>query len=273
MAWCDAGIDRREAALVRVVVAFAIWAAASCSAPADDKNPAEKPPQIILAMPLGISGGVSTRLTLRGLSLDETSGVTITAADQPIEAKILDKKKVPLPPNQPADIIGDTQIEIELTAPAETATDHLSLIVDGPKGKSEPYQLPITASNELIAEQEPNDALTQCQPISAGKTIVGSIHEAQNVDVFDLDGRAGDAVNFAVEARKYGSRLDALLWLHDSRGNLLVSADDHDASVDSQMRFTIPEDGKYFLTLMDANDLGGAAYGYRLSITSGSTNP
>jgi hypothetical protein len=260
--------SRRVKTLLIAVVAFAWLCAAQSLIRADDKKPAEKPPKVLVAMPLGVSPGIKTRLVLRGVHLDETTAIEATAAGEPVDAHVIDKKKATLPPNQTPETSGDTQVEIELTLPANKSPDCIRLIVTCGKGKTEPYEIPVTTADLVVVDQEPNDGFTHCQPLTAGKTVVGAIHEAKNVDVFGFAGKTGDTVSFAVAARKHGSRLDALLWLHDVRGNLLASADDDDNSVDPHLKLKLPSDGKYFLTLLDANDLGDATYGYRLSFTS-----
>jgi hypothetical protein len=260
--------SRSTKSRLRIAVVLALVGTTQTLIGADEKKPAEKPPKIVVATPLGISPGVKSRLVLRGIHLDEVSAVEVMAAGEPIEAKVVDKKKAALPPNQTSELIGDTQVEIELTVPANKSLDCIRLIAACAQGKTEPYEIPVTPADLAVADQEPNEGFAQCQPLVAGKTVIGSIHEAKNVDVFGFEAKTGDNLTFTVAARKHGSRLDALLWLHDARGNLIASADDDGDSVDPRLRVKLLSDGKFFLTLLDANDLGDISYGYRLSFTS-----
>ena len=79
----------------------------------DPKNQA----RILVASPLGAATGSTTRLTLRGLKLDESTDVQITEMKGTV--KLLKKSKVPVPMMQVPEKVGDSQVEIELTVPVD----------------------------------------------------------------------------------------------------------------------------------------------------------
>jgi hypothetical protein len=72
-----------------------------------------------------------------------------------------------------------------------------------------------------------------------------------------------------VKAARLGSALDSTLTLYDETGRIIASNDDEENSVDSILRVRLPKDGRYLLTLIDANDKGSIAHPYLLSIREG----
>jgi hypothetical protein len=69
-----------------------------------------------------------------------------------------------------------------------------------------------------------------------------------------------------VQAARFGSPVDGFLTLHDADRKLLASSDDADGSADPVLAVTLPKDGTYYISLIDAHDLGGANFGYRLIV-------
>jgi hypothetical protein len=55
-----------------------------------------------------------------------------------------------------------------------------------------------------------------------------------------------------------------VLTLYDAQGRQLACNDDAGGSSDSRLECTLPRDGPYFLTLLDAHDTGGPTHVYRL---------
>jgi pre-peptidase len=96
--------------------------------------------------------------------------------------------------------------------------------------------------------------------------VDGAIGRNQDVDVFRIDGKAGQRVVIEVLASRYGSALDSFLSLHDGDGKLLETSDDIEGSKDSRIELTLPKDGPYFASVIDANDTGGPAHVYRLVV-------
>ncbi len=121
----------------------------------------------------------------------------------------------------------------------------------------------VVAKDRLVASREPNGGFHDAQPIEPGQVIEGLIDPARNVDVFRLELTAGRRLVAEVLAARYGSALDPLLSLYDSRGRLLASNDDS-VGTDPRLEFTIGQSGAYFLVLLDALDQGGPTHPYQL---------
>ena len=131
-------------------------------------------------------------------------------------------------------------------------------------------------------EQEPNDTVDAAQALELPRLVNGRIDKPGDVDVFKIEGRAGDAVVVEVYARRLRSPLDSLVRILDASGAVLGWNDDfvdkgenylyrlggvltHDA--DSYLRVEFPADGVYYVQLADAQRQGGSVYAYRVRLS------
>jgi len=225
-----------------------------------------EPPRVILAAPLAVSPGKATAITLRGLKLDEATRVEVTGVESLTELPIKKKEKTGLPPQVDVKEAGDTHVEVELTLPEGFAGQAISLALETPAGKTAPYELLVFPADKLIAEVEPNGGFRQPQAIELGKHVTGSIHQQRDVDVYQFTGTAGQQIVAELTAHRRGSTLDGSLSLFDAQGRLLATADDLPTGRDPVLNFTLPTDGQYFLSLIDAHDRGGPTHPYLLQV-------
>lgn len=216
-------------------------------------------PRVTLVSPLGVAPGVATRLTIRGAKLDTATEVRFAAGK--VSAKIVGKGKAPLGQGQDAGKFGDTQVEVGVMLPPGTAG---SFVVVTPAGESKPHALLVDPSLPVVAEKEPNNGFPQAQPIPLPGIVDGKIQQPQDVDVFRFEGKAGQRVVLEVLAARHGSALDSYLTLYDAEGRELAANDDAEGSTDSRLEVTLPRDGTYYVSLLDANDQGGPTHVYRL---------
>jgi hypothetical protein len=98
-------------------------------------------------------------------------------------------------------------------------------------------------------------------------TINGRIFPREDVDDWSFLARKGQSITIAVNAARLGSPLDSRLELFDPHGRKIAENDDA-GSADSRLHFTANEEGKYRLRIQDANQQGGPAYVYRLTIAA-----
>jgi hypothetical protein len=255
-------MQRGNAALVGLVLALCSLCLCGESVPARQKKERKDGPQVIVALPLGVVPGVPTKVTLRGLKLDGATAVRF--ADPKVTAKVVGKGKASLGKDQQPAQVGDTRVEIEVTVPAGAGPDAGRFAVVTPEGETPAHSLLIETALPVIAEKEPNGGFAQAQPIRLPQVIEGSIQRPQDVDVFRFDGRAGQRVVFEVLAARYGSALDSFLTLYDAGGREVAANDDSDGGTDSRLEVTLPRDGTYYLSLLDAHDQGGPVHVYRL---------
>ena len=120
-----------------------------------------------------------------------------------------------------------------------------------------------------VMEAEPND--------EAGKATVASSHDVPvalngiiekdgDVDFFKFKAAKGQALDIGVYARRVRSPLDPVLVLYNAKGGQ-VAANDDSGGPDAYLRFGVPEDGEYVLSVRDHLKGGGPDYVYRVEIT------
>jgi hypothetical protein len=227
------------------------------------KPPPKDQPKVLMALPFGVKPGAGAKVTLRGLKLDNAKEVRLSPKGT---VKLLKKSKSPPPNNQmTADKVGDSQVELEVTLPADVAGDTVQLVVSTPGGQSAPHHLRIDRT-PIIAEKEPNNGFKQAQPVAIGQVVQGSISSAQDVDMFRFEGKAGQKVVLEVHAARYGSPLDSVLTLYDSAGDIVDTCDDLEDTPDSRIESTLPKTGVYYAAVSDAHDQGAAFFLYRLTL-------
>src|SRR5205814_6099135 len=101
--------------------------------------------------------------------------------------------------------------------------------------------------------------------------INGKIGTPKDVDRFKFKPAADQKLVCDVIASRYGSPLDALLILEDSKGAVIQQNDDS-AGADARIEFDAKKDTEYVLALRDLTDGGGERFVYRLAIRPPSTS-
>jgi hypothetical protein len=86
-----------------------------------------------------------------------------------------------------------------------------------------------------------------------------------DVDVFRIAGKKGERWTIEVEAQRRGSVLDPILTLYDGAGHIVATADDSETSRDPVLKVTLPRDGTYLISLIDAHNAGGPTHPYLLN--------
>jgi hypothetical protein len=250
---------------ILLLISFALIS--SASAQDKDKKDAKKdpPPKVLYAVPLVAKSGEKQKLTLRGKNLDAVKEVKVVGADD-AKVKVLGAKKAPPGGNQPAERVGDSEVEMELELPKDAKPGAVKLAAVGPGGESNPYTLLIADETPAVAEKEPNDGFDTAQPVPVPSATAGTIKNDRDPDVFKFEGKKGDKLRIEVQAVRFGSPLDALVQVFDADRRLIAAADDSDGMPDPIVIVTLPRDGTYFVTLIDAHDLGGPQFGYRLVV-------
>jgi hypothetical protein len=232
----------------------------------DKKAPPDPKPRIAMALPLCCTPGATSKVTLRGLNLDQATEVAFAEPLEGASVVVTSKGKAELPKETDPAVYGDTKVELEIRLP-EAGVEKVSLIVANAAGRTAPHELLVLAKGRVVAEKEPNGGFAAAQPLEPGRVLRGAVSQAMDVDVFRIEGKKGEAWAFEVEAQRRGSILDALLTVHDKDGRTVAALDDVKASRDPLLRVTLPADGPYFVTVMDAHNAGGATHAYLLRVS------
>jgi len=123
-------------------------------------------------------------------------------------------------------------------------------------------------------ERESNDGRTDAQPVTSPVIMNGRIDRTGDMDVFRIEGSAGEVILAEVFARRLNSPLDSVLFLTEPDGRRLAVNDDYEDKgaglithhADSRLQVALPADGTYYLHIADAQHKGGSEYAYRLHI-------
>lgn len=230
-----------------------------------------KPPRIVVCNPLDVFQPGKTKIFLRGRSLKDASEIQ---TDYPgMSIRIVSHAAAAVPGRQTADETGDEQLELEITLPETVAAGKANLVVVTPAGSSAPRPLlvggdtNVVTETAVVTENEPNEGFRTAQPLTVPAIVSGSIHADGNVDVFALQLTAAKTIRIQIQAAEAGSNLDSLLTVYSATGKPIAASDDQPLTRDSLIEQTLGP-GSYFVIVQDANDRGGPAHPYRMTITA-----
>ena len=131
-----------------------------------------------------------------------------------------------------------------------------------PRGLSNPIQFDVRDLPEFT-EKEPNDG-TNFNAVIAPVVINGRIGSPKDADRFTFKAAADGKLIAEVEARRFGSPLDALLAVF--AGETLVARNDDAAGSDARIEFDAKKGTEYTVTLTDLTGRGGGNFAYRLAV-------
>jgi hypothetical protein len=117
---------------------------------------------------------------------------------------------------------------------------------------------------EVVEEEIEGDPVPVA--VKLPMTINGRIFPREDVDVWTVTLKKGQAVSCIVHAARLGSPLDARLEIRDPQGRRLAE-NDGSSGPDPFVRFVAPSDGVYQVRIHDTAFRGGPAYVYRLTLT------
>jgi hypothetical protein len=231
------------------------------------EEPKPQPPRVAFALPLAVPAGKTNLVRIRGQNLTNVTEVRFTNATPDLLVALKSKGKADVPKDADAKKVGDTMVSVDLFFPAAAAGTTNWFVLANEDGTSEPRPLVVLRADDLIEEQEPNGGFKTAQPIHFGQTVAGRIQEAGDVDVFHFPGRRGQKIQLEIAAARLGSSLDSIVTLTDQNGHVLASVDDNADGLDSVLVWTLPEDGEYCASVVDAHDKGGLAHLYLLRLS------
>jgi len=252
---------------IRSVLFLAVLAAALpfCRAAEDKKDgKTNGPPKLIGAFPFAVSAGATNKFKVRGLNLTNATALRFPAVET-LVAEIKSRGKATVPEKVDVKKVGDTQLEVELMLPKDFPPGDLAFFVSTSDGDTSTNQLRVIERAILFDEKEPNGGFRKPNNIKIPRMVRGLIEAANDVDVFQFEGKAGQKIRVESLSVRYGSSLDPIVTLYGSKGHTLITNDDA-TGADAFFRFALTYDGNYFLSIMDAHDLGGAMHGYVLVV-------
>ncbi len=211
---------------------------------------AAPPPELADVQPPGAQRGTALDVALAGARLADLQEV------------VLYRPGISAGPISVAD--GLTRVSLTL-APDCPLGEH-PLRVRGPGGLSELRTFWV-GPLATVPEVEPNGELAAATPIALNSTCTGVV-QAEDVDTFAFDGKAGQRVSAEVEGIRLGrSMFDPHLAILDAaRFELAVNDDSDLLRQDSLCSVVLPADGRYYVQIREASFGGGPAAHYRIHV-------
>lgn len=154
----------------------------------------------------------------------------------------------------------------------EKGVHYISVSKDGQVSNRVPFSVDGLPER---TEKEPNNQIKGAPSVKLPALVNGRIEKAGDVDVFKIDGKAGEEIVAEVVARRLDSPLDSILRLTDASGKQLAANDDFEDKgkglqthhADSLLSFKLPKNGSYYVHVADTQRKGGPEYAYRLRIS------
>lgn len=224
---------------------------------------ADEPPQLLLCAPVAVVPGQTTKIMARGLHLEKATAAS--SPDAEVNVKLIGPGVTEVLGLLDIKRYGNSRVELEVTVPANYPRSELNFMVQTPGGPAE-FKLPVVPASGGNLEIEPNPGFSQSQVLSLPSWTLGLIDKPQDVDVYTFNMIAGEHIALHVAAAKFGSPLDPLLSIYDAKGQLIATSDDSDGSPDSQLDFHASGTGRFHMVVQDAQDTGGPAHAYQLSL-------
>jgi|GEM_PF-271794 len=235
----------------------AMLSQALCAA---DKAPPD--PRVTALAPLAVPQGFSGTLRLRGFRMKDATEVRVEGSAQPEKITLKEKKDADAPSGMMADLIGESEVVVELTLSADHQTGSLPVIVMIGDKAAPPIILQVLPAAQLSDEKEPNKGFRSAAKIETGQLVTGLINDQRDVDVFEIAGTAGRAFEISINANSAPSLLDPLLTAFDAGGIPLAGQDARDGI----LKITPDKNGPVFITVQDALDFGSEWHSYRLEV-------
>lgn len=201
-------------------------------------------PDLQSVFPPGVQRGSSVRVQVAGRDLTRPTELRFSGAG--LTATPLNEKGA-----------------FEVSADAEVECGVYEVRVRGEHGLSTPRAFVVSDTRETL-EVEPNDDNTKAQLLESGDCISGRSGKAGDLDIYRIEGVAGEPIYVSCLAESLDSKLEVAMCLRNARGEALVV--DHDTvRRDGSVRYTPEESGDVYLEVRDMIHEGSANHFYRLS--------
>ena len=230
--------------------------------------PSASPPRITALAPLAVPQGFSGTVRLRGIGLKENPEIRTTPTHPTLQLTLRATNDAMVPAGMEKDLVGDSEGVVELQVPTNHPPGPLPLIIMRDGHISEPAALQVLPADRWVEAVEPDNGFRSARVLQPGQTASGAIQEPRDVDVFQVDGRAGHPLRISVIARAVASLLDPLLTAYDARGRMLTTRDDEGLqSRDVSLEVHPAADGPLYFAVQDALDTGSDWHSYRLEVS------
>lgn len=213
-----------------------------------------KPPSLGHALPLAVTPGEATDVTLHGGDL---TGARALWTSFPAEIEL-----APDIENNGQDA---GKVTYRITTPAEVPLGVHGLRLVTSEGVSN-VRLILVDDLPTVADNGQNKTIETAQEITVPVAIDGTC-EPESFDYYKLVAVAGDQITIEVFAQRLGTALDPVVRLLDEEGRELAYSDD-EGGIGADCRFAheFAADGTYYIEIRDIRYQGGGGHRYRMRI-------
>lgn len=167
--------------------------------------------------------------------------------------------------------IGDAAGVFEQTLKVpDTAGQEYPLLAEQ-NGLSAPTPNPfrVSAFGNVLEGDSANDDVATAVKYDGELPIAfnGVIEKQGDTDFFRFKAKKGQSLDINAYGRRLRTPLDPIIVLHNDKGNRIADNDDS-GGPDSYLRFNVPADGEYVLSIKDHLKNGGPEYVYRVEVTN-----
>lgn len=157
-------------------------------------------------------------------------------------------------------------IEQEVTLPVDADPDFAVCAIDrfgiAPSG----IRFRVQPLDNVSETADPNDTIAQAVKNTALPVAFnGVLEKPGDIDFFAFPAKKGQVIEVKTFARRLRSELDSVVHVFNAQGAALVGNDDG-AGPDSVVGFTAPEDGEYYVRIVDNLSRGGVGFFYRIEL-------
>jgi hypothetical protein len=166
--------------------------------------------------------------------------------------------------------IGDAAGPFEQTVKVPATPGEVYPLLAEQDGLLAPTPNPFRVSlfDNVLEGTGPNDDLASATAYAGDLPVAfnGIIDKPGDIDFFKFKAKKGQALEINVYGRRLRTPLDPVLTLHNEKGGQ-IAANDDSGGPDSYLRFNVPADGEYALSVRDHLKHGGPEFVYRIEIT------
>ncbi len=210
--------------------------------------------------PASLITGAKATLKLRGFKLKDATEVKFPKVPG-LKAEIKEKKDAGKINNLENTQVGESQLLVEFTLPADLPAGLLEYVILTPSGEAA-GSVPVVPAASVVEEKEPNNGFRAAQKLEPGKAVRGTLQPDKDVDVFEYPAGGGKKLKITVTGGS-GLLMDASLACYDLSGNLLGMADDTDGR---NPALTLSPQAPFYICVSDAHDKGGEWHSYLLTV-------
>jgi Bacterial pre-peptidase C-terminal domain len=211
-------------------------------------------PRLTKLTPISVQRGMTSEIEIRGVDLQDAQdlffyepGLNVESIEAVTEEIVRDKT-IP--------VESGTRLRVKLAVDDNAPLGAIGLRVQSPGGLSEYQRLfisPFPVIRETEDSSKKNDVPKDAQIIAENSTVIGTVKESYDVDVYRFTAKQGQRITAEIIAARVGVERglpDLHLAILDGESKLMVESDDSALFLqDPVLSIAAPADGDYFVSV------------------------